>query len=223
MTQSRSYRIVFEDDWLIAVDKPPGLLVIETPRREKNTLTRLLNDYLDSRGVSANAYPCHRIDRDTSGLVLYAKGKSAQALMMGEFKGRRVKKLYTAFIHGLPKNTKGAIRSHLYNRNKRRDELAVTNYSVLERRRDFSIVEAEPVTGRTNQIRRQFRDIGHPLLGERVYAFRKDYKLRFRRTALHAKYLEFAHPVTKERISLRADLPGDMRDFCEKASCAEPS
>ena len=211
MTPSASYKIVFEDEWLIAVDKPSGLLVIETPKHEKNTLTRLINDYLDSKGIAANAYPCHRIDRETSGLVLYAKGNAVQKKMMDEFKNRRVAKAYLAFVHGIPKKSKDIIKSCLYNRNKRRNEPAITDYRVLEVRKDFSIVSVRPITGRTNQIRRHFKEIGHPILGERVYAFAKDYRLKFRRTALHARSLEFTHPATKERICLNTELPEDMR------------
>ena len=207
---SPKYKIIFEDQWLIAADKSPGVLVIETPRKEKNTLTHLLNAYLDSNNISANAYPCHRIDRETSGLVLYAKGKSAQKKMMEEFKLRKVKKLYIAFIHGRLKDPAGTIESDLYNRNKRRLEPAITRYKVLEARNGFSILALEPLTGRTNQIRRHFADLGHPLLGERVYAFARDYNLKFRRLALHAKGLEFTHPVTKEKVSLSAELPADM-------------
>ncbi len=228
MTQSASYKIIFEDEALIAVDKPSGLLVIETPKKEKNTLTRHMNDLLDSKGIKTNAYPCHRIDRETSGLILYAKGKSIQRLMMEEFKRRKVKKSYIAYIHGYPKNPSGTIKSYLYNKNKHRNELAITKYRVVRtsghpadnrgsRRvaRSFSVVEVEPVTGRTNQIRRHFSRLGHPLLGERVFAFARDYELKFRRVALHAKSLEFTHPVTKKRICLSADLPQDMESFHE--------
>ncbi len=209
--------IVFEDGWLIAVNKPSGLVVIETPKKEERTLTKLLNAYLDSKGVEVNAYPCHRIDRETSGLILYAKGKSIQKLMMDEFKARRVKKLYTAFVHGRLETSRATLESYLFNRNKKKKEFALTRYRVLERKAGFSVVEVEPVTGRTNQIRRQFRDIAHPLLGERLYAFARDYPVKFRRVALHAGALEFAHPVTKERVSLAAALPRDMRDFLAKA------
>jgi 23S rRNA pseudouridine1911/1915/1917 synthase len=219
MTDSRlsaRLKIVFEDSALIAVDKPSGMLVIETPKREKNTLTHLLNEYLDSCGVEANAHPCHRIDRETSGLILYAKGKSVQRAMMDEFKNRRVKKAYVAFVDGKIPRPRGTIDGNLFNRNKARAERAITNYTTIEARPDFSVVEAEPVTGRTNQIRRQFADIGHPLLGERVFAFGRDHAVKFRRVALHARVLQFVHPVTGSKVSLRAELPADMKAFLEE-------
>lgn len=213
--REKRYRIVYEDEWLIVVDKPPGMLVIPTPKKETNTLTALLNRELDERGVEANAYPCHRLDRETSGLVIYAKGKSAQPLMMEEFRKRAVKKSYTAFVHGTVKKNFDTLKGFIYNRNKDRSEPATTRYRVMERRRGFTVLEVEPVTGRTNQIRIHLKGAGHPLLGESVYAFRKDFKLRFRRVALHAQYLAFTHPITKEKMRFTSPLPGDMRNLKE--------
>jgi len=206
----KRYKIIYEDDWLIVVDKPSGVLVIPTPKKETNTLTDLLNKELDSRHIEANAYPCHRLDRETSGLIIYAKGKAIQRLMMDEFKKRTVKKLYIAFVQGMVRKEDDVIKSFIYNRNKRRNESAVTKYRVIERRKDYSILEVEPVTGRTNQIRIHLKGLGHPLLGEDVYAFRRDYKLRFKRVALHAKFIEFTHPVKKERLNFSSPLPDDM-------------
>ena len=211
------YRIVHEDEQIIVVDKPAGMLVIPTPRKETNTLTDLLNRELDERGIEANAYPCHRIDRETSGLIMYAKGKSMQAAMMEEFKGRKVKKAYIAFVHGNVKKNFDFIKKPIYNRNKDRSEPAVTRYSVTERRKDFTVVEAEPVTGRTNQIRIHFKSIGHPLVGESVFAFRKDFKLKFKRAALHAAYLKFTHPVTKNVMEFKSPLSEDMERFLKAA------
>ena len=212
MTEKR-YRIIFEDDYLMVVDKPSGLLVIPTPKREANTLTGLLNAYLDKRGVEANAYPCHRLDRETSGLILYAKGKRAQRLMMDEFKKRTVKKFYLAFVHGKVKKTFDIIKSSIYNRNKNRSEHAVTRYRVLKETDFLSVLEVEPVTGRTNQIRIHLKRAGHPIVGESVYAFRKDFGLKFKRLALHASYINFTHPVTKERMEYTSGLPEDMASF----------
>ncbi|MBN1405518.1 MAG: RluA family pseudouridine synthase, partial [Candidatus Omnitrophica bacterium] len=207
------YKIIFEDDWVMVVDKPANILVIPTPKNEKNTLTNLLNRELDSRGIEVNAYPCHRIDRETSGIILYAKGKNIQKIMMDEFKKRNIKKSYLAVAHGIIKNDSGVIKGSIFNRNKNREEFAVTKYKVLERRGAFTVLEVEPVTGRTNQIRIHFKKIGHPLVGESVYAFRKDFDLKFKRVALHAKSLEFTHPVTKNRVSFTCPPAQDMEKF----------
>lgn len=205
-----NHKIIYEDEYLIVIDKPSGVLVIPTPKKETDTLTDLLNNDLDSRGVVANAHPCHRLDRETSGLIIYAKGKKVQQLMMEEFKKRGVKKVYVAFVHGIVKKNFDTIKSRIFNRNKGRKEEAATKYKVIERRKDFSILEVEPVTGKTNQIRIHFKGIGHPLVGESVYAFRKDFGLKFKRVALHAQYLRFTHPVTKECLEFISPLPEDM-------------
>ena len=212
----KRYRIVYEDERIIVVDKPSGMLVIPTPKKETNTLTDLLNRELDERGIEANAHPCHRLDRETSGLIVYAKGKSTQQMMMEEFKKRAVKKVYIAFVNGKVAKDFDIIRKRIYNRNKNRLDEAVTKYKTIERREDFTIVEVEPVTGRTNQIRIHFKEIGHPLVGESVFAFRKDFKLKFKRTALHASYIRFAHPVTKKSLEFSAPMPGDMEAFLKK-------
>jgi len=208
--------VVFEDNYLIVVNKPSGLLTIPTPKGETDTLTHLLNKRLDELKVEVNAYPCHRIDRETSGLIVYAKGKSIQARVMEEFKKRRVKKTYIAFVHGIVRKDFDTLKSYVYNKDKKKNDLMITRFRVIERRGDFSVLELEPVTGRKNQIRIQFRDLGHPLVGESVYAFRKDFKLRFKRTALHAKAIEFAHPVTGKRVRFVLPLPEDMENFLKR-------
>ena len=210
------YNIVYEDGYLIIVNKPSGMLVVPTPKGETNTLTDLLNDELDSRGVKINAYPCHRIDRETSGLVIYAKGKSIQQDMMEQFKRHLVKKTYIALVHGIVRKNSDTMKGNIYNQRRRKTELMITKYRVLERRKDFTIAEVEPVTGRTNQIRIHFKELGHPLVGESVYAFRKDFKLRFKRVALHAKAIEFKHPVTGKGMNFNLPLPDDMASFMQK-------
>jgi 23S rRNA pseudouridine1911/1915/1917 synthase len=212
------FDIIYEDDWLIVVDKPSGLLVIPTPKGERNTLTELLNRGLDSRRClsPARAHPCHRLDRETSGLIIYAKGKKAQRLMMDEFRARAVKKAYKAIVQGIVRKDYGTIRLPVYNRNKNRNEPAITKYRVTERRNGFTVLETEPVTGRTNQIRIHLKSIGHPIVGESVYAFRKDFRLKFGRAALHAEKIEFTHPVTKKRLCFTAPIPDDMRNFLNK-------
>jgi len=212
----KRYDIVYEDEYILIVNKPPGMLVVPTPKGETNTLTDLLNQELDRCGVLANVYPCHRIDRETSGLVIYAKDKSVRRSMMDRFKRRLVKKTYVAFVHGIVRKDFDTLRGNVYNQKKRKTELMITKFRVIERRRDFSIVEVKPVTGRTNQIRIHFKTLGHPLVGESVYAFRKDFKLRFKRVALHAKALAFIHPVTGKRMNFNLPLPADMANFLER-------
>ena len=213
---AKRYDIIYEDGAIIVVDKPSGMLVIPTPKGETNTLTDLLNRELDSRGIETNAYPCHRIDRETSGLIVYAKGKAMQRKVMDQFHEKKVSKHYVAFVHGNVKKDFDTISKSIYNKSRQKHDSAVTKYRVLKRYGSFTVVDAEPVTGRTNQIRIHFAMIAHPLVGESVYAFRKDFALRFRRTALHAQRVEFSHPVTGERLVFTAHMPDDMKVFLKR-------
>ncbi|MDO8602229.1 MAG: RluA family pseudouridine synthase [Candidatus Omnitrophota bacterium] len=212
----KRFSIVYEDDHIFIINKPSGVLVVPTPKGETNTLTDLLNQEMDRRGASANAYPCHRIDRETSGLIIYAKSKPVQQAMMEQFKKHLVKKTYIAFVHGVVRKNSDTLSGNVYNKKRRKTELMITKYRVIERRKDFTILEVEPFTGRTNQIRIHFKGLGHPLVGESVYAFRKDFKLRFKRTALHAKALEFIHPVTGIKMHFDLPLADDMVNFMTK-------
>lgn len=191
--------IVYEDNYLLIVDKPSGLLTIPTPKNEQRTLTSILG-----------LYPCHRLDRETSGLIIYAKAKSVQGKMMEEFKQRQVKKSYVAFIDGIPYKKEGVINSKI------KGISAETRYKIIEERIGFSIVEVKPVTGRTNQIRIHFKSIGHPILGEDRFAFRRDFKIKAKRLMLHAKVLEFKHPVTSKMLRLESSLPQGLIDFLDK-------
>jgi 23S rRNA pseudouridine1911/1915/1917 synthase len=202
--------IVYEDEWLLVLDKPAGLLVIPTPKREARTLTSILNDDAGQKGVSHRFHPCHRLDRETSGLIVYAKGKAVQEKMMDLFKARQVHKRYVAFVHGHPAHPQGTIRQPI------EGQAAITEYEVVEKRKDFVIVEVRPLTGRTNQIRIHFKHIGHPVVGDTKYAFRRDFALKAKRLCLHAQELAFRHPVTRAQVSLQAPLPADLSMFLEK-------
>jgi 23S rRNA pseudouridine1911/1915/1917 synthase len=201
--------VAYEDDWLVIVDKPAGLLTIPAPGENPRSLSGILNKDLEERGLSYRLHPCHRLDRETSGLIIYAKGKSVQKKMMDLFKERRIKKTYVAFVQGIIKEDNGQI-----NRPVERTG-ALTRFRVLRRRGDFTVLEVNPQTGRKNQIRIHFKAIGHPLVGETRFAFRKDYKLRAKRLCLHAQGLEFTHPITGKIIRQESPLPGDLEKFLQ--------
>lgn len=204
------YSIVFEDDCLLVVEKDSGLLVIPTPKGETNTLTGRLNSYLDTKypGQNISAHPCHRIDRDTSGLVLYAKGKTMQQKIMGQFHDHLVHKKYLAIIHGRPGKNENMISFRLGNKP------AQTRYRVIKNfGREYSLAEAEPITGRTNQIRIHFKMIGHPVVGERRFAYAKNYQVKARRLMLHSASISFNHPATGQPLSFSSNPPEDMLRF----------
>ncbi len=206
----RNIKIIFEDDWLMVVNKPAGLLTVPAPVKNSRTLTDILNEDIRERGLLYRAHPCHRLDRETSGLIVYAKGKAVQQKMMDEFRRKQVRKAYIAFAHGKPERSSGDLRFPIDGQS------AHTRYKILERRKDFVIMEVAPLTGRTNQIRIHFARAGHPLVGEDKYVFRRAFALRANRLCLHAAALSFRHPVTGKPVELSIDLPEDMNRFLQK-------
>ncbi|MDP2043795.1 MAG: RNA pseudouridine synthase, partial [Candidatus Omnitrophota bacterium] len=201
--------VVYEDDWLLVVNKPAGLLSVPTPRNESRTLTSILNQDAQERNLNYQLYPCHRLDRQTSGLLIYAKTKSIEKKMADAFRDRKMYKKYIAFAHGKLPRPQGQISSAIEGKS------ALTKYKVMQEKSNYSVLEVIPVTGRTNQIRIHFKSIGHPLIGEDKLAFRKDFALRFKRLCLHARELEFTHPVTGKHLCLRLALPIELKEFLD--------
>jgi RluA family pseudouridine synthase len=223
--------IVYQDNDYVVFNKPSGLLVIPSSGQGKKSMIDLVNDcsFLAERSIKSDAgghdqrrlYPCHRLDRETSGVILFAKGKANQKAMMESFRRREVAKTYVAFVCGRISPPLGTIRRGVDDRypkpsGKETKKHAVTHYKVRAEYPLFSVVDVIPETGRKNQIRIHFRDIGHPLLGERVYAFRKDFPVHFRRCALHAGSLTWRHPGSRQTITSEAPLPEDMRAFLKQ-------
>jgi 23S rRNA pseudouridine1911/1915/1917 synthase len=200
--------VVYEDDWLIILNKPAGLLTLPTPKKERRTLTSILNNNLKSN--NSRIYPCHRLDRDTSGLIIYAKSKAVYTKVAELFKKRQVKKTYIGFVQGSLKNSQGRISYPLSGKD------ALTYYQVAEKKSGYDLVKITPHTGRTNQIRIHFKMIGHPLVGESKYAFRKDFPLKSKRLCLHAEQLMFIHSITKKQLKLKVELPSDLKNFLDK-------
>jgi len=211
------FKIIYEDACLLAVDKPAGMLVIPAKNEKKASLLELLNKHSKESGSDYAPHPCHRIDKDTSGIVLFAKGKRNQELVMKQFEARQVKKKYIAFVRGTLSTKNGSLVSFIKAVSKFTKKKAVTHYNVLGETKMWSVVEVEPITGRQHQIRLQFAEIGHPVLGERIYAFGRDFKVNFRRLALHAQDITLHHPASGKLISLRAELAPDMQKFLDSS------
>jgi len=212
---SLAFDIVFNDDYLVVVKKNAKILIQPSPKGEKTTLTSLLQYHLKEK-----VFPCHRLDRETTGLIIYAKSRDIQKRIMEQFRLKQVKKKYFAFVEGKLKRKKGMLKSRILDREgkiyKEKPKEAKTFFRILKVFKNWSMVELEPITGRTNQLRIQLAQVGNPILGETKYAFRRDFTVKFRRLALHAFYLSFNHPLSREKVSLNIDLPADMREFLKK-------
>jgi 23S rRNA pseudouridine1911/1915/1917 synthase len=209
------YNILFEDDCLLVVDKPAGLVVIPAANEKKLSLVELLNKKALEQDAAYRLHPCHRIDKDSSGIVIFAKGKKNQSIIMEQFRKGQVKKKYIVFVRGNLHNKEGTLVDYIKPFGKHTTRKAMLRYWVLQEQQSWSVVEVELQTGRTHQVRIQFAQIKHPLLGERLYAFGRDFKTKFRRLALHAGEVSFYHPVQRKIIHLHAPLPADMKKFLE--------
>jgi len=208
----KPFEIVFDDDYLIVVNKIAKVLIQASKKEAKHTLTSLLTSQMRDK-----VFPCHRLDRETTGLVIYAKSSETQQKIMDQFRHREVKKKYIAFVKGNFKEKKGVWEGKIIDREGKifdeKSKYAKTFYRVLKDFLGWSMLELSPITGRTNQLRIQLAKISHPILGEDKYAFRRDFKIKFKRLALHAFYLNFIHPVSKQKVSLEVDLAKDLSEF----------
>lgn len=211
----QAFDIVFEDGSLIVINKKAKLLVEPSPKKESLTITSLLG-----AALKKPVFPCHRLDRETTGLLIYATNKSIQNKIMQQFKFGIVEKRYFAFIRGILIRKTGVLQGVIIDREGRlfgeREKYAKTRYRVIQEFPAWSFLELVPFTGRTNQLRIQLAKEGHPILGERKYAFGKDFPVKFRRLALHAYFLSFRHPLDKKRIQFEIPLAKDMQDFLDK-------
>ncbi|KMP11034.1 RNA pseudouridine synthase [Candidatus Nitromaritima sp. SCGC AAA799-C22] len=219
-------KIIYEDDVMLAVDKPAGMVVHPAPGHGSGTLVNaLLNHCSDLSGIGGVERPgiVHRLDKDTSGVVLVAKNEKAHRTLARQFKNRDIKKTYLALVRGTVKKTSGVIDApvgrHKINRKKmvadsERGRQAQTRYEVLETFGHFSYLRLFPKTGRTHQIRVHLASINHPVLGDGLYGGKvaAPYQ-KMPRQALHAHQLETAHPVTGKPMIFEAPLPPDIADY----------
>lgn len=224
-------QIVFEDAALLVVNKPAGLLTVPLPRREEaESVESLLAAHLRSKG-KRRPLVVHRIDRDTSGLVVFATHGEAQQRLKDQFRRREPERVYLAVVYGTPEPPEGIWSDYLVwddtsliQRATRatdpRGSLSTSEYRVLERFPEASLVEVRLVTGKRNQIRLQARLRGHTLVGEQRYTYGPD-ELRpvdFPRQALHAYRLSFDHPISGKRMTFEAPLPPDMEQLIGQLS-----
>jgi 23S rRNA pseudouridine1911/1915/1917 synthase len=225
--------IIFEDEHLLVVDKPAGLVVHPAAGNLDGTLVNALLHHCAGKlsGIGGVARPgiVHRIDKDTSGLLVVAKTDVAHERLAKQFAAHSIDRHYLAIVSGVPKASEGKIDASLArsaaNRKKiavvegHRGRKAVTYWKRLEALKDSALVECRLETGRTHQVRVHMASIGHPLLGDPVYGRSGKMhgkvlkELGFHRQALHAAELGFTHPVTKSRLSFSSPMPPDMQEL----------
>ena len=225
--------IVYEDEHLLVVDKPAGLVVHPAAGNRDGTLVNALLHHCGASlsGIGGVARPgiVHRIDKDTSGLLVIAKHDKAHEGLAKQFAAHSIDRRYLAIVSGVPRQAEGSVDAPLarspQNRKKiaivkeGRGKRAVTHWKRLTILNDAALVECRLETGRTHQVRVHMASIGHPLVGDPVYGRGKSAhrkllnQLDFKRQALHAAHLGFVHPVTKGRLSFDSALPSDMQEL----------
>jgi len=227
-----SLTIVHEDRWLVVVDKPAGLVVHPAPGHEAGTLVNaLLAHVRDLRGIGGELRPgiVHRIDKDTSGLLVVAKSDAAHEGLARQFADHSIERAYFALTAGVPQPLAGTVRGNIARSDSNRKKMAlvgegrgkhaVTHYKVVEALGEAALVECRLETGRTHQVRVHLASIGHALLGDPVYG-RTPARLRpllgklgFQRQALHAAVLGFIHPISGTALRFESPVPSDIREL----------
>ena len=221
--QRMPLKIAYEDAEIIVVDKPAGLVVHPGAGVPDRTLMNGLLAHAPQLGAVPRAGIVHRLDKDTSGLLVVAKTVEAQANLAQQLASRSVRRLYLALVQGDPPAS-GAIDAPVGRDSRARTRMAVTHrgkpartrYRVLERYGRAALVECRLETGRTHQIRVHFQHIRHPLVGDTVYRRGTRHGISFPRQALHATELSLKHPKTGEVMTWRAPVPRDMRRLIDE-------
>ena len=220
LTASVRAEVIFEDKHLIAVNKPAGILSVPISGMKSANLQECLDLYLEKQ--KKNAYTVHRIDRYTSGVVLFAKSSRAKSGLIEQFRNHEPARIYVALVRGIPdppegelihylKRVKEGFRNVVVPEEDQGGTRASLHYRILEKFEDASLVEVALETGLKNQIRVQLTEVGHPTVGDRHYAVDEQEEKLIDRQALHASRLEFIHPVTGSPLGVEASMPKDLK------------
>jgi 23S rRNA pseudouridine1911/1915/1917 synthase len=217
-------RIAYSDEWLAVVDKPPGLVVHAAPGHRGETLVDALGDLLGGGEDPQRPGIVHRLDKDTSGLMLVARGDEAHRRLAAQIKAHEVRRTYLALVEGRLRSRTGTIDAPLGRDYRAPERRAVGGRGPREARTHFTVVETLPAdalvearleTGRTHQIRAHFAAIGHPVAGDPRYGHAGRHGLA--RQFLHSARLGFRHPMSGEELEFTSPLPPDLAEALERA------
>ena len=219
--------VVYEDSDIIVVNKPKGLVVHPANGNWDGTLVNAImaicKDSLSGIGGEVRPGIVHRLDKDTSGLLIIAKNDKAHINMSNEIKNRKVKKVYIALVRGIVAENEATINMPIGRSNKDRKKMAVvkngkeaiTHFKVIKRFDKYTLLEVKIDTGRTHQIRVHLSEIGHPVVGDEIYSNGKN-EFGVHGQLLHAKSLDFKHPITAKDMHLEAELPEEFKNVLKK-------
>ncbi|MDR1244518.1 MAG: RluA family pseudouridine synthase [Endomicrobium sp.] len=216
--------IIYEDDDIILINKQPGIVVHPSYGHPSGTILNALMAH--SKG-KYNPYLVHRLDKDTSGLIIFAKNEKSKISISKQLQKRAVKKIYLAVVKGIIVENRGRIEAPLgrspQNRkimsvNPLAKKMAISEFKVLARRDGYTLVEVRIITGRTHQIRSHMKYINHPVIGDQQYGGSEvsiDGE-KYSRQMLHAYHVTFTHPRTSKTVEFKAELPNDMNEIFKK-------
>ena len=212
----RRMKIVYEDDDIIIINKGYGLLSMGNDKVKEGTAYSILKDYVKWSNPANKIFIVHRLDRDTSGLMMFAKTPEAKEAMQHNWNNMVLNRKYLAVVEGAPEEAQGTIRSYLVENSKfevystdnpEEGQVAVTRYKTVSAGTRFALLEVELDTGRKNQIRVHMKDLGHPISGDRKYGASPS---PIHRLCLHAQTLRFIHPVTRREMNFTTPVPSSF-------------
>ena len=218
VAENKDIDVVYEDEYVLIVNKPINMIIHPDDKSKGGTLVNLVASYYKKNNIKRKIRYIHRIDKETTGIVLFAKDFLSEAILLKQINNHQIKKYYLALIEGHLKQNKGQIKAnigedrHINNKMcvSKSGKEALTNYKEIKRFKDYSLVEFELITGRTHQIRVHSSYLNHPLLGDPLYGGNYQY---INRVALHSFKMVFIHPITNKEISIISYLNKDMNDL----------
>ena len=204
--------IIYEDDDIIVVNKPAGLLTIATSKEKEYTLYHFVMNYVKEKDKHNKIFIIHRLDKETSGIVVFAKNQKTKNLFQKDWEKNVITRGYYAVVEGEKKKKEGTIKSYLtenseymvYSTNKKEGKIAVTKYKVLKENKNYSLLDINILTGRKNQIRVHFKENGNVIVGDKKYGSNNN---SINRMALHAYKLELIDPRNNKRLSFKIPMP----------------
>ena len=216
---AKNIDIIYEDKDIIVINKPSGLLTVATEKEKNKTAYHLVMEYLKKKNKNNRIFVIHRLDKDTSGIIMFAKNERAKHLYQDNWNDIVKKRCYYAVIDGKMQKKEGTIKSYLkengnmvYSVKDRSGKLAITEYKVLKERKNISLLDINLKTGRKNQIRVHMKENKTPILGDLKYGEKS--KL-INRLALHAYKLELINPVTKKLLIFEVSMPNEIKTLFE--------
>ncbi len=215
--KTKKLDIIYEDKDLIVINKPSHMLTISTNNEKENTLFHQVILYEKRKNKNNKVFIVHRLDKDTSGLIVFAKSETVKRKLQNNWE--KTKRGYYAIVHGVLPKEKDTIKSYLketrtllvYSTNDKSGELAITDYEVMKTNKKYSLVKINLKTGKKNQIRVHMNDLGNQIVGDKKYGNKKTDPLR--RLCLFANYLEFNHPINNSKLIFNLDIPKEYLEL----------